>query len=65
MTIAAIHHPAGQTVTIVRSDGVRLTIAETEAQALGAALATLRPRPAYRNARNRRDREAVITLTAA
>ncbi|WP_341209842.1 hypothetical protein [uncultured Sphingomonas sp.] len=62
--IAAFHHPAGQTVTIVRSDGVRLEIAEAEALALAAALATLRPRPAYRNARSRRDREAVFTLVA-
>lgn len=60
--IAALHHPAGATVTIVRSDGVRLSISEAEALDLREALSELRPRPAYRGSRTRADREAVFPL---
>lgn len=60
--IAALHHPAGATVTIVRSDGVRLSISEAEAFHLRDALAKLRPRPAFRGSRARADRDAVFPL---
>ena len=61
--IAALHHPAGATVTIVRSDGVRLSISEAEAFALRDALANLRSLPAYRTSRSRADRAAVSPLS--